>query len=337
MGSTMGPTAGPRYTYHECLRAFRRFKPVRKLAPFFVAAVALALTGCPSNNQVMLPLPGAIPGTLFVSNDTNLSGVVTFYKLPLTSASTPAGSFTVPLASPDLVGICTDSSGRLFVPDFHNKKVYVYTQPITNGATPAFTLTIGGTAGVEDCAVDSTGNLYVVSNSDSKMYEFTAPVQSGSAVSRSVTSGMVTPFGVGTDASGNVYVSQSSNNTAYSSYGAGNTLFATFGTNAADWGEIVGPDTRAYVANGTTLGDIDVFTTPVANAQTRSSHFTVPGTSSQAVVYMKFDSSGNLYVTARTGITGSELVVLAPPFTGAPLATLTSSNTDALYGVAIGP
>ena len=207
------------------------------------------------------------------------------------------------------------------------------TPPIGSGATPAFTLSLP--AGAIDCAVDSAGNLYVVTNPN--VAAFTAPVQSGSTPSRTITSGMNAPFGAGTDTTGNLYVSEAANNTSYSNYAGGNTLSATFGTNVDDWGEIVGPDTKVYVSNGTTRGDIDVFTTPVSNAQTRSSHFTVPGTSGFAAFYIKFDAAGNMYVAARTALAASELVVLAPPFTGASLATLTSGQEFGFEGVALGP
>ena len=303
---------------------------------FVVVLISAVLTGCPSNNQVTLPPPGTLPlGTLYTANGTvggPGDGVISIYKLPLSSASTRVGSFTVPgTFAPNLNGICTDSSGRLFIPDSDNSVVRVYTPPIGNGATPAFSLSV---ATPFDCAVDSAGNLYV--STSSNVAAFTAPVQSGSTPSRTITSGMVSPAGVGTDTSGNLYVAQGTGNTSYSNYAGGNTLSATFGTQVDAFGETVGPDTKLYVANGMTEGNIDVFTTPVSNAQVRSNHITLPGTTASRAYLIKFDASGNMYVTAQTS-GGSELLVLAPPFTGASLATLTSGQAFGFEGVALGP
>jgi hypothetical protein len=280
---------------------------------------ALTLAACSSSST---PAPPPVPIHVYASIK-NTPGTVHIYTLPLTSTSVSTNSFAG-TSSPN--GMCVDSQLRLYVVN-SGGRVSVYTQPILNGATAAFSLTgFGGTATV-DCAIDASGNLYVADSSGT-IWVFKAPITSSSVLDHTITTGISSPFGVTVDATGDVFVSDSTHITEYAPFASGNGLLFTFGSITNNWGLTIAPDGYLYVANGTANGEIDVYKPPFSNASTPDHTLTIPAT--PVVLYFAFDSSANMYLSGNTS--SSLLWELAPPYTGAPLVTLTVDGTTGTSG-----
>jgi hypothetical protein len=285
-------------------------------------ASALTLAACSSSSSTP-STPPAGPQRVYTSIK-NTPGTIHIYALPLTNSSVSTSSFAG-FGTP--TGMCVDGQHRLYVVNNGPDSIAVYNQPITSGATPAFTLSGFGGVDIHDCAIDASSNLYVADDNGS-LWVFKGPVSSSSTVDHSITTGISSPFGVAVDATGDVFASNTSNVTEYSSFGSGNGLLATFGSILNNWGLHVGPDGNLYVANGTANGEIDVYKPPFSNASTPDHSLTIPG--APVVLYMAFDNSGNMYISGNT--TTSLLWELAPPYTGAPVATVTVDGTTSTSG-----
>ena len=178
---------------------------------------------------------------------------------------------------------CLDTAGHILIPaeSFTGTgsmgQIEAFALPLSATSAPVFTLSAPDIPC--DCHFDSSGNTYVANLSDApnSVQVFKAPVQSGSAINSTITAAIANPSGVWTDSSGGVYVSNSSNISAYSSFATGNTLKATFGTisetNRATLA--LGPTGSLYVANGTLSGEIDVYDPPFTNTSTRNASKTI--------------------------------------------------------------
>lgn len=102
---------------------------------------ALPYTGAP----IITPPPStvnyrkiAVNGSrLFVTSVTN---AVDVYNLPLTASSAPAFSITSGMNSPEAATF--DSAGNLYVGNFGNSTVTIFTPPFSSASTPVRTLTI---------------------------------------------------------------------------------------------------------------------------------------------------------------------------------------------------
>src|ERR1700737_1034574 len=117
-------------------------KVLRLLLPIALSVSVLA--ACTAQNQVLLPPPGSNPGQhVFVSDFLFPGTIHIFGPTPLSASSTQAGSFS---GIDDPVGMKFDGSNRLYVANFGgnggapNRRIQVFTQPIANGATAAFTI-----------------------------------------------------------------------------------------------------------------------------------------------------------------------------------------------------
>lgn len=293
-------------------------------ASIFALVTALTLAACSSSSTAPTPTPA--PSRVYASIKQT-PGAIHIYGMPLTNTSVSTGSFP---GTTGPTGMCVDGQHRLYVVNSAaGGNVSVYAQPIAASATPAFTLSGFGGVSTEDCAIDSLGNLYVAdSGGGGKIWVFKTPITASSAVDHTITTGLAFPFGVAVDTAGDVFASNSTNITEYSPFGSGNGLTATFGSISNNWGLVIGPDSNLYVANGTTDGEIDVYKPPFSNASTVDHTLTIPAT--PVVLYFAFDSAANMYVSGNT--TTSLLWELAPPYTGAPLVTLTVDGTTATSG-----
>ena len=142
------------------------------------------------------------------------------YEIVAVNGAVSANSTVIQIASKFSFGmpfdVKLDASGNLFVADW----VYgnVYKIAAVNGvvsATSAVTTIESGFSGPTSLAFDASGNLFVVDNGSKNVYEI--PATSGSIVAG--TTPVVTaypsggswlgPYGVATDASGDVFVTDS--------------------------------------------------------------------------------------------------------------------------------
>jgi len=141
-------------------------------------------------------------------------------------------------------GVAVDASGDLYVADHLNSRVLEYNTPLTYGTTAnmvfgqngSFTSYYANNGGVSasslnfpsGVAVDSSGDLYVADALNNRVLEYNTPLtsstanavfgQGGSSTSSTANYGGLSasslnyPFGVALDASGNLYVADTSNN-----------------------------------------------------------------------------------------------------------------------------
>jgi hypothetical protein len=298
----------------------------RVILSLAIASLPL-LTGCSASSMPSQGFHPVTPVRLYVSNGVTTNGTTSFYNLPITPLSPVAGSLTTPNVA---FSLCVDGSGRLWATQDSNSAtgILAYAQPIASGASPSFSINVGAQSA--GCVFDGSGNLYV-SLSNNKVAVIPAPVTSASVPTSFITSGVSFPGDVTVDSSGDVFVCNSGPITEYSPLAGGNTLLHTFGgvASLSPAGCAIGPDGNLYVANGTTLGEIDVYKAPFSNSSPVD-HSIAPPTAVN-IWDIKFDIQNNMYV-AGDSTTGSDVWVFAPPYTGATSALLlvsTSSGNEA--------
>ena len=159
--------------------------------------------GNPTANDLCYPYGVAVDaaGDLYVADNSN--NRVLEYNTPLTNGTTAnlvfgqGGSFTshtpnygglgatTSLNYPK--GVAVDASGDLYVADYLNNRVLEYTTPLTNGTTANLVFGQGGIFGATGCNSDTGGG-------------------------NPTDDDLCNPFGVAVDASGNLYVADTSNN-----------------------------------------------------------------------------------------------------------------------------
>jgi sugar lactone lactonase YvrE len=147
------------------------------------------------------------------------------------------------------VGVAVDASGDLYVADSENNRVLEYNTPLTNGTTANLVFGqgdlnsnapndggLGATTSLNypsGVAVDASGDLYVADYLNNRVLEYTTPLTNSTAANlvfgqggifgatgcNSDTGGgnptdddLCNPWGVAADASGNLYVADTSNN-----------------------------------------------------------------------------------------------------------------------------
>lgn len=282
---------------------------VQRLATLSLGAVALLLEAC--NTSTTAPF-FASPQTLYASNNSG-TGAVAIVPLPLTSASASTGTLANVDANPR--GMCASPAGQLVLGAAQNLEVW---SAPANGAAPSFTVALGANAFANDCAFDAAGDLYVANDGAPSQNVLVYPAFSqGSAQTTPIATGVAFPFGVTTDASGDVFVENSTNITEYSPLGAGNALLHIFGVINNSKGLKIGPDGNLYVANGATVGKVDVFLPPFTNASTFDHQLSPPNAT--LISYFAIDRGHNLYVSASTTSGFSAIYVYTPPYAGTPL------------------
>ncbi len=131
-------------------------------------------------------------GNLYVY-DFGYSGLEEF---PAPFSSSSAASVGVPWGDGDDSGlVAVDSSNRIFVPSYSGSAGYmaVFTTPLTDSSTPAFTITFGSEP-TEGLAFDSSGNLWV-NDQSGILWEVKAPITSSSTATQVLT-GLNDPYSI---------------------------------------------------------------------------------------------------------------------------------------------
>jgi streptogramin lyase len=176
-----------------------------------VAEIALPFSAASivtySNPAVLTGI--TIPGIAFDSNG-NLyasldSGIIYVFAHPVSSASTPAATITLPAGTLP-VFITLDASNDLWVADGNGTNIYEFVGPFAGNVTPApaKTLTTGATPlGI---AFDAAGNLYAGDQTASTVEIFKAPITNGESPTGTPLTGTSNPRGMAFDSAGNLYV-----------------------------------------------------------------------------------------------------------------------------------
>jgi hypothetical protein len=150
-------------------------------APPFSAASTPTIT-VPASVASGLQDPGGIAvdasGKVYTINDIASPSVITIYTTPLSAASTPTTSITLP-ASSNAYGLALDPAGDIWASDRNGagSHLYEYVPPFTNTSTPALTLTAAAN-GLNDAsgiAFDNLGHMAVVGETTSNAVVYTAP------------------------------------------------------------------------------------------------------------------------------------------------------------------
>jgi hypothetical protein len=304
------------------MRAFR--------SAIVLGVLLVGVAGCSSSAT---PTPPANVQHLYVTDYGN-PGSVFVFNLPLTASSTPAVTLLTTGNKPG--NPCFDNAGHIYVPMAGDHKIQVFALPLTATSTPAFTLSVTSTA--EDCHFDSSGNLYVAENLLNEDEVFKAPVTSSSTVNSALFNAALTrPWGVWTDASGNVFSSTAHKAAIEFTPFPANVPTADFGPASSDqFGIAMSPGGSLYIANATAAGVIDVYDPPFSNTSAKNAGETITTSLTRYVSYMAFDAAGNLYVGGLVLIGSTyHVLVYASPYTGAPLDL--NRNATVVQGAAIGP
>lgn len=292
---------------------------------------AAGLAGCRSTGTAYNPPLGVFKLYLLVYN--NPASTVEVFRLPVTSASTPAFDMATSggCTSPAL-GLFMDKQGRLFVPDCATPfdVTSLYTQPLSATSTPAYTLTDAQQENTTT-AEDSSGNIYQALCMG-YIDVFNGPVTASRATPSVSDNVGGCPWGIAVAPNGNLYVSGTSSVEQFSlPLTASSTPSAATASNFDNEGLAVDSSNRIFVANQSASGVINVYTQPFTSASTPA--FGITLTSGTSVLYLAFDGSGNLWADDASG----GLWEIPAPITSSSAATkiLTVSGTPG--GIAFGP
>jgi len=209
-----------------------------------------------------------------------------------------------------------------------------FQQPIANGAAASFTINLGVTNSPIGCVFDAAGNMYVSEAAQNRIAVIPAPVTSTSVPNAAyITASVAGPYGVAVDTTGDVFVCNNGTPiTEYTPLSGGNALLHSFGNDADNEGCTIGPDGNLYVANGTAAGEIDVYKAPFGNLTPVDHSITPTGA---AIIYeVKFDASGNMYVSGNNA-TNSVVWVLPSPYTAPSQTLVVNAATDLAVGLAL--
>ena len=238
----------------------------------FLLAIALALFAPRAHGQIYLSNVGA--------------GVVEKFPLQGGAPILVGSGLTTP------EGVALDSAGNLYVGTANGRNILKY---VGGGGTPSvFVPSTYGLAVIYGLAFDSAGSLYVVS-SDNTIWKF-APNGTGSVftgVANTSNNGLNNPFGIATDAAGNVYVGNRGDKSVwkFSASGVGSVLVpASFGLGSPNG--LAFKAGNLYVADNN-QGKIQRFDSTSGNFL---STFADTTSGLNGPVGIAFDTTGNLYV-----------------------------------------
>ena len=136
--------------------------------------------------------------------------IVEFFGVAAPSASSVVYSSTAAYLLYNPYGVCTDSSGNIYIADYSSAANRVLKISTTGSLLQTFT----GLSTPQGVAVDSAGNVYVANNGNSTVVKFNA---AGSIVAiyggGNLGPNLIYPYAVALDSSNNIYISDTSNQT----------------------------------------------------------------------------------------------------------------------------
>jgi hypothetical protein len=241
------------------------------------------------------------------------------YALPLTSSSAPT----------TLQNITPGGAYMTFDPSCSNLYLTEYTGTVNEYASPFTGSAIASYAGVANdnpngVVVNASGDVFIAENGTNQVIELSS--LTGAIVN--TISGLSSPAGLAMDSAQNLYVGTQNNVTIYAPpyKVAKQTISQLQGV----VGLAVDAKNDIFASNGT--GSITVLAPPYGASNTLA---TITN-GVYSALGLALDSSGNLYVANySTGDNDvSTLTAYAPPYTGAPFATLSGYLPEA---VAVGP
>src|SRR5215469_11626725 len=286
---------------------------MRKIHIGTLALVALALpilAACSAGSTGGAPGPTPFPMTrLYVANDGG-SGVVQIFAPPFSASSVPAVAFKDG-TSTDVDDVAFDRKGRLYVGNFGQDMVDVFTPPFTNASTSTFSITTG--SGPEGIDLDILGNLYVANRNAGNVTVYNAPLSGTSTAAFTIATGLSQPIGLKIHG-GSLYVADQTHGyvAVYNAPFSSSSALAVTIPVAGAWGIGFDGAGNLWVCNVST-SNVQEFTPPFTNTSTPA--ITISGTLSNPE-YPALDATGNLYVSDITDVQ----VFLAP---------LSSSSTSA--------
>jgi hypothetical protein len=162
-------------------------------APPFSASsmpVVSVPTGLSSGFNLTAGIAIDAAGKLYTISKGSNPSVVAIYAQPITAASTPTTSFSLPV-SVNAYSLTLDPSGNIWVADRAgvNSHIYKYTPPFSNGSTPALTLN-NATNGLTDSAglaFDAAGHLAVGEEATNTLLIFNPPITGASIPAATIT------------------------------------------------------------------------------------------------------------------------------------------------------
>jgi sugar lactone lactonase YvrE len=334
----------------------------RLSAGLFVALTGALAIGCSSSGTTSPGTTGetrATAGNLWVANAISPPTVVEFTASQLTSA-TAAPTITIGAGSAGSdIGVAFDASGNLWVASNGAVAEYSASQLKSSGSpTPTVTLSGGSIASPEGLAFDAGGNLWVACSGNSTVIELASAqlATSGSPTPPIVISapgsGLTRPVGLAFDASGDLWVANSTPSTVVEYtpaqlVGTGDPAPAVKFSSVAM--SLSAPQFLAFdgggnlwVANGEGLTTFTVAAYTPAQIAAGSGN-PAPAialssfTNSDAPAGLAFDGSGDLWVSTINSIvefTPSQLTATGAP---APTITIAGSAIAGASGLAFDP
>jgi sugar lactone lactonase YvrE len=276
------------------------------------------------------------------------------------ASGTPSPAVTITSGSTGSnIGVAFDASGNLWVASNGSVVEYAGSQLKTSGSpTPTVTLSGSSISSPEGLAFDAAGNLWVANAGNSTVIELAAAqlATSGSPTAPVVISApgsaLTRPVGLAFDASGDLWVANSTPNTVVEYtpaqlVGTGDPAPTVRLASVAM--SISAPQFLAFdgggnlwVANGEGLTTFTIEAFTPAQITAGSGH-PVPGivlssfTNSDAPAGLAFDASGNLWVSTINSIvefTPSQISATGAP---TPAITITGSALAGASGMAFDP
>jgi hypothetical protein len=299
---------------------------IRRLIVVAGVAALPVFAGCSSNSTNPTPTPTPLSITrLYVANDGG-SGVVQIFAPPFSAASTPAVAFQDG-TSTDVDDVAFDLTGRLYVGNYMQGKIDVFTAPFTNTSTSSFSVSTTA-LGPEGIDVDALGNLYVSNRFVPSVTIYNAPLSGTSTAATTISTGLSQPIGLKIRA-GVLYVADTTHgyvaiyNPPFSNASAPAITIPVPGA----WGLAFDGAGDLWVAIPGSAS-VEEFVPPFTNTSTPA--ITI-SSSLSGPDYPAFDASGNLYVSNVT-----DVAVFMAPLSNASTSAFDIATIEA-NGIRFGP